>query len=67
MSCHAHPGREALVFTALRMAPLLGWSAQRTADEIATTQGILARHHARDRGLDSDQRQVGSMFAKLRA
>jgi glycerol-3-phosphate dehydrogenase len=70
MSCHAHPGREALRFTAERMARLLGWTPQRIDEEIAMTQGILARHHARDRGLGRDDRAlqaVGSMFAKLRA
>ncbi len=63
MSCHAHPGREALRFTAQRMAALLGWSQQRTAEEIAITQGILARHHARDRS----RHQAGAMLAQLRA
>lgn len=67
MSCHAHPGREALQFTAQRMGSQLGWSAQRIAEEVATTQGILARHHARDRSFDHGKTEVGSMFAKLRA
>lgn len=65
MSCHAHPGREALRFAAQRMGSRLGWSAQRVAEEIAITQGILARHHARERELD--RVDVGSTLAKLRA
>lgn len=70
MSGHAHPGREALRFTAERMGILLRWSQQRIAEEIAMTQGILARHHARDRELERGREGisgVGSMFTKLRA
>src|SRR5512138_310790 len=41
------PGRAALERTAREMAEGLGWSAQRTADEIERTEEILRRHHAR--------------------
>jgi glycerol-3-phosphate dehydrogenase len=67
MSGHAHPGWDALRFTADRMAQKLEWTSQRKAEEIAATQGILARHHARDGSRERDRPELGSMFAKLRA
>ncbi len=42
-----HPGRLALERAASEMAGLLGWSAQRRAEEIERTEEILARHHAK--------------------
>lgn len=67
MSGHAHPGRGALQFAAHRMAQRLGWPPQRIAEEIAMTQGMLARHHARDHSIDRTQTDIGAMLAKRRA
>lgn len=44
----SHPGRRALEIAAAEMARMLGWSAQRTHEEIAATERVLARHLARD-------------------
>jgi glycerol-3-phosphate dehydrogenase len=48
MSGHAHPGDAALAFAAERMGALLGWTAQRVADEITATRRTLMDHHARE-------------------
>ncbi len=42
-----HPGHIALERVAAEMAQRLGWSQQRTGEEIERTEAILARHHAR--------------------
>jgi Glycerol-3-phosphate dehydrogenase len=47
LAAGAHPGRDALERAAREMARLLGWSAQRTAEEVARTEEILRKHHAR--------------------
>jgi glycerol-3-phosphate dehydrogenase len=47
LAAGAHPGRVALERAAREMARLLGWSAQRTAEEVARTEEILRKHHAR--------------------
>jgi glycerol-3-phosphate dehydrogenase len=70
MSGHEHPGREALRFTADRMARLLGWSHQRMLEEITDTEAVLARHHAverRDPARAAGSTAVGAMLAKLSA
>jgi glycerol-3-phosphate dehydrogenase len=71
MSFDAHPGREALEFTARSMAQLLNWSPQRTADEIQNVEATLCDHHARDssykRARAVEPSVVGSMLAQLSA
>lgn len=69
MSGHAHPGNAALAFAAERMAALLGWTAQRTADEIAATQRILTDHHAHElrSSAMATPPPIGSMLAAVNA
>jgi glycerol-3-phosphate dehydrogenase len=43
----AHPGAASLLSAANEMAMRLGWSAQRTAEEVAATEQLLRNHLAR--------------------
>ena len=71
LSGHAHPGRDALRFTAQQMGELLDWSAQRMTEEISNTERVLAEHHAidrtRDRARVAAPPHVGSMLAAVSA
>ena len=59
-----HPGHAALERTARAMAARLGWSGQRTSEEIERAEEILARHHARAKAtLDAG----GPRYAEQRA
>lgn len=59
-----HPGRAALERAAREMAQRLGWSQQRTSEEIERTEANLAWHHARS---DAALALGGSDYAAQRA
>jgi glycerol-3-phosphate dehydrogenase len=76
MSGDAHPGHEALRFTAQVMAQLLAWSPQRIGQELEHVERVLADHHARDRcpqrtrsteAATGSKPEAGSKLAKLSA
>jgi hypothetical protein len=71
MSFDAHPGREALEFTARSMAQLLNWTSQRTEDELQNVETTLSDHHAHagsyKRARAVEPRVAGSMLAELTA
>lgn len=48
LAAGVHPGREVLDVVAGDMARVLGWSPGRIQEEIAMTEGTLARHLARE-------------------
>jgi glycerol-3-phosphate dehydrogenase len=47
MGSGSHPGARALDMAAARMQQLLGWSDRRRMEEVAHTDQVLRRHHAR--------------------
>jgi glycerol-3-phosphate dehydrogenase len=47
LAAGSHPGSAPLLAAANEMAARLGWSAQRTADEVAATEQILRNHLAK--------------------
>ena len=55
LSAGEHPGRGALERAARTMAERLGWSVQRTGEEIERAETILARHHARPQATDTGE------------
>jgi glycerol-3-phosphate dehydrogenase len=57
LAAGCHPGSAALLTVANEMAGRLGWSAQRTADEVAATEQILRNHLAKP-AIHSAQRQL---------
>ncbi len=56
LAAGCHPGSQALRDAATEMAKRLGWSAQRTADEVAATEQVLRNHLAKP-AIHSAQRQ----------
>jgi glycerol-3-phosphate dehydrogenase len=61
-----HPGRAVLEACAALMSERLGWSTQRTADEIAATERTLARHLARQNRPRRDESQSGRQATAAR-
>lgn len=64
----AHPGSAAVLAVANEMARLLGWSAQRTADEVSRTEQRLRNHLARPSIVTSPaSAAAGAMLAPQRS